>query len=445
MSEWQKVKIGDVIKRIKRPIVLENEKEYMLVTVKLYHKGVVLRECKKGCNIGSKMYEVKAGDFILSGIDARNGAFGIIGDELDGAIVTNDFWYFKLNEKLIDKHFFLELTSTKWFDEICRLGSDGTTQRIRLQKDRFFNQDIYLPVIEKQKELSKRFISIKEKKQKLDVKNCDQNNYLINLRQQILQDAISGKLTVDWRTKNPDIEPAIKLLEEIKAEKEKPVAEKKNKKEKPLPKITYDEIPFELPDKWEWVRLDKLGDFFTGNSINETIKKTRYSKINTGYPYIGTKDVYFNGSGVNYDSGVKIPFDEKGFRLAKTNTILFCIEGGSSGKKYAITNQVICFGNKLLASVITELINVFYVYSFYQSRCFLDQYKIKSKGLRGGVSVNKFKEILIPLPPLAEQKAIVAKVEKLMEHVSALEEKIKQNKQDAEMLMQSFLVEAFKN
>ena len=67
------------------------------------------------------------------------------------------------------------------------------------------------------------------------------------------------------------------------------------------------------------------------------------------------------------------------------------------------------------------------------------------KGIKPGLNRNEAYNIIFPLPPLAEQKAIVYKVEKLMEHVSILEEKIKQNKQDAEMLMQSFLVEAFKN
>ena len=150
--------IKSFLKRIKRPITLVAGKEYKLVTIKMNHKGVVLRGLKKGGEIKSNMYEVKEGDFILSGIDARNGAFGIISKDLDGAIVTNDFWYFELDETLIDKHFFLELTSTSWFDEICRLGSDGTTQRIRLQKDKFFNQEIDLPSLDKQKSFTTKFL-----------------------------------------------------------------------------------------------------------------------------------------------------------------------------------------------------------------------------------------------------------------------------------------------
>ena len=137
MNNWQKVKIGNFFKRIKRPIKLEKDKSYKLVTIRMHHKGIVLREEKQGYLIKSNMYEVHKGDFILSGIDARNGAFGIVPEELNKAIVTNDFWYFKLDENIVNKYFFLELTATSWFDDICKKGSDGTTQRIRLKKINF--------------------------------------------------------------------------------------------------------------------------------------------------------------------------------------------------------------------------------------------------------------------------------------------------------------------
>ncbi len=138
MNNSKTVLIDDFLKRIRRPVKIENDKNYKLVTVKLHHKGVVLRSIKSGAEIrANKMYEVKTGDFILSGIDARNGAFGIVTQELDGAIVTNDFWYFGVDENIISKRLFLELTQTSWFDDICRKGSDGTTQRIRLQKHKF--------------------------------------------------------------------------------------------------------------------------------------------------------------------------------------------------------------------------------------------------------------------------------------------------------------------
>jgi len=114
------------------------------------------------------MFRIETGDFILSGIDARNGAFGIVSEELNDAIVTNDFWYFELDESIIDKQFFLELTSTNWFDDLCKKGSDGTTQRIRLQKTKFFNQKISLPELDEQKELVSKMEDIQKLRKNID-------------------------------------------------------------------------------------------------------------------------------------------------------------------------------------------------------------------------------------------------------------------------------------
>ena len=191
-----KQKIGNFLKRIKRPISLSLEKEYKLVTIKMKHNGVVLRGLKKGRDIKSNMYEVKQGDFILSGIDARNGAFGIVPAELDGAIVTNDFWYFDIDDEIINKALFLELTSMAWFDDICKRGSDGTTQRIRLQKDKFFNQEIYLPLPDRQQALLTKIQSIKAKQTVLHQQSIDQQEQVKQLKQAILQEAIEGKLTL---------------------------------------------------------------------------------------------------------------------------------------------------------------------------------------------------------------------------------------------------------
>lgn len=182
-------KIGDFIKRIKRPVELIDSELYQLVTVKLHHKGVIPRSKKNGSEIKSKMYQVFEGDFILSGIDARNGAFGIVPNELDGAIVTNDFWYFELDEAIIDKRFFLELTSTDWFDDLCTKGSDGTTQRVRLQKDKFFNQKIQLPQKKYQGELLKTLELLTELKSVFKL-NSDKSDYI---KQTVLKEAFEGE------------------------------------------------------------------------------------------------------------------------------------------------------------------------------------------------------------------------------------------------------------
>lgn len=428
MSEWQKVKIGDFLKRIKRPVTLEDDKEYKLVTIQLHHKGVKLRGRKKGNEIKSTMHEVKVGDFILSGIDARNGAFGIVGDELDGAIVTNDFWYFELNEELIDKHFFLELTSTKWFDEICRLGSDGTTQRIRLQKTKFFDQEIYLPSVDKQKEVSKRFISIKRKKEQLKNECSSQQSVLTLLRQQILQDAISGKLTADWRLENPNAEPASKLLEQIKAEKEKLMVEKKIKKEKALPLISEDEVPFDLPEGWEWCRL---GDFCL-NKDGERIpvsqsERLRREKI---FDYYGASGVIDKIDGFTHE-GKHLLVGEDGANLvARSTPVAFVADG-----KFWVNNHA-------------HVLKFFAECSLNYCEIFINGISLKpylTGGFQPKLSQRNLNQIKIAVPPRAEQRAIVAKVERLMMYVSQLEGKTAQNANSAETLIQAFLSEVFSN
>ena len=100
---WNTVKLGDLLKRRKTAVKIIPDKDYKLVTIKLHHKGVVLRNIAKGFEIQSSMHEIKAGDFILSGIDARNGAFGIVPNELEGAIITNDFWCLEPDKDIIKK------------------------------------------------------------------------------------------------------------------------------------------------------------------------------------------------------------------------------------------------------------------------------------------------------------------------------------------------------
>ena len=94
--EFPTIQIGDVIGRAQEPVEPDPTKEYKQITVRLHHRGVVLRGVQQGNEIGSaRQYQGAPGQLILSRIDARNGAIGLVPDVLDGAIVTNDFWLFK--------------------------------------------------------------------------------------------------------------------------------------------------------------------------------------------------------------------------------------------------------------------------------------------------------------------------------------------------------------
>ena len=159
------------------------------------------------------------------------------------------------------------------------------------------------------------------------------------------------------------------------------------------------------------MRIKFLCDTYTGNSISENIKKSKYTNLSTGYNYIGTKDVGFDNT-INYENGVKIPFKEEKFRYAYPEDILLCIEGGSAGRKIAILSQTVCFGNKL-CDFHQYLNQTRYLYYLLQSPYFFGIFKENISGIIGGVSINKIKELIIPLPPLSEQKRIVKKIEEL--------------------------------
>lgn len=440
--------IGDFLKRIKRPLALEPNQEYDLVTIKMNHKGVVLRGKKKGCDIKSKMFEVKEGDFILSGIDARNGAFGIVTKELEGAIVTNDFWYFEIDDKIISKQLFLELTATTWFDDICQKGSDGTTQRIRLQKDKFFNQKINLPEGKEQKKLLNKILTFKDGQIRLNSEIDSQKHLLSQLKQAILQEAIQGKLTADWRKQNPNTEPAYELLKRIKAEKAQLIKDKKLKKgnttKHPL-NLIEDVL---IPESWEWCKADEI--LFTtklaGFEYSKHISFQSYGDI----PVIRAQNV----RPINITKNNLLYIDkETSFLLNRCALVKECLLVTFIG---AGIGDVATFNEKTrwhLAPNVAkmepfvgceDILEIKYLNYFLLSPVGRNEiFKHIKATAQPSLSMTTIRDIDFPLPPLSEQKEIVKKVEQLIAHCQNLEQEIKMSEANAQVLMQAVLKEAF--
>lgn len=173
-------------------------------------------------------------------------------------------------------------------------------------------------------------------------------------------------------------------------------------------------IPFEIPLNWKWCHIKNIATCKTGNSINENEKREKYSDIDCdGLFYIATKDVEQNNN-INYMNGIKIPnnFLEK-FKIAKKNSTLLCIEGGSAGKKVGFINQDVCYVNKL-CNIFSEVINNKYIYYFLQSSLFINEFDLKKTGIIGGVSVKNLEQLLIPVPPIEEQEKIVNRICELL-------------------------------
>ena len=341
-----------------------------------------------------------------------NGTLGNIAFyENEKIILGKSACYFNLIKNEM-KIYIYWLIKTKYFLDYANEEATGTTiKNVSLAAMRNF--PIPLPPLAEQKRIVaaiEKFMPLIEEYGKKETQLKAINEKIGTLtKKAILQEAVQGNLVPQIAAEGN----AKDLLEEIKREKAKLIKEGKIKKEKPLPEITEDEIPFDIPESWCWCRLSELCNLYTGDSINETEKKLKYTNIKEGWFYIGTKDVNFDQT-INYDNGIKIPFEKDNFRIAPKNTVLMCIEGGSAGRKIAFTNQDVCFGNKLCCfnSYKNEIEK--FIFYFLQSTLFTDAFKDNINGIIGGVSINNLKGMLFPLPPLAEQKRIVDVIEKML-------------------------------
>ena len=429
------------LKRKRIPIQLESDKEYKLITIKLYHKGVYLRGNKKGSEIHSNMYKVSKGDFILSGIDARNGAFGIVPDSLDGAIVTNDFWYFDIDELIIKKEFFLWLTSTPVFLDACQKASMGETQRIRLQKDAFFNYQIKCPSIEYQDEFLARINPIIEKIKIIQSETEKQTEYTKLLRQNILQEAIEGKLTADWRKQNPvqkgnpDYD-AEALFEQIQKEKSQ------YKSEKLQEPLFFESL--NIPQGWEYPTLFEITKQITdGTHITPN--------------YVSDGEVFLSAQNVKpfkFIPEVHKFVSKKDFDIYRNNRtperedILMARVGAGIGEAAVIDTdlQFAFYVSLCLIKTFSNFCDVTYLCLVLNSAYGTKYAKnnISSNGSSAGnYNLGHIRSLKIPLPPLAEQKEIVKQVEKHLKTLSDLEVQITERELLTKKLMQSILKDAF--
>ena len=168
MKKWLKVALGELISRADETAVLDPLAEYHEVTIKLWGKGVLSRGKVRGSDVVSGRRVVRENQLIMSKIDARNGAIGLVPAELDGAIVSNDFPSFAFKDpEQCDPAFMGWLVRSSPFIELCKAASEGTTNRVRIKEDRFLNQQISLPPLAEQQALVVRLDALAEKTRQL--------------------------------------------------------------------------------------------------------------------------------------------------------------------------------------------------------------------------------------------------------------------------------------
>lgn len=321
-------------------------------------------------------------------------------------------------------------------EDLVKKTATGTAkQAINLKNFSNYSLPLFSP--QEQEAATQRLKFAFSGKNELIFEISHQQSLLTKLKQAILQEAIQGKLTADWRAVNPDVETASKLLERIKAEKARLIAEKKIRKEKPLPKITDEEILFDIPEGWEWCRLGELGYTQTGTTPDTTTPANYGNYI----PFIKPGNIDDNG--ITYDGQGLSELGLQQGRLVEADSLLMVCIGSSTGK-VAVTNRQISCNQQI--NVITFLGNTSHdcLELILKSPYFQTILWSNTKtGITPIINKTKWASIPVPLPPLLEQIAIVKAVTSLMITCRSLESEIEHSRQTAESLLQAVLKEAF--
>jgi len=432
----QRIKIGQLLKRIKESITLEDNAAYKRVTIRTKNQGISLRDVEIGINIGTKkQFLVRNGQFLLSKIDARHGAFGIVPKNLDRAIITGNFWTFEVNKELLNIEWFNIFVSSPYFIDICSKASSGTTNRLYLDENKFLDFELVLPNLVEQGLFVQKYKSINYKFEMILKQLVKQQIFVRKLRESILLEGIQGSLV----KQNENDEPAFKVLERIKLIKD-------NKKEKLLPQISDIEKPFKLPKGWEWTRLGNVISLLSDYHANGS-----YKILKENVNLLDTEDyaimVRITNLGNNPSQDFKYITKEayeflKKSKLQPNDIVMSKIT--DPGTVYIVPDlkKPMSLAMNLFMLRFHDTINSKYIYYYLKAR---ESYV---KSFQGGTSTKTItkdavKGLILALPPLEEQKRIVDKIDHVMALCDELELNIEQSKLESDKLIKAVLQEAF--
>lgn len=184
--KFTETKLSSFLKRVKKEIIVDDNVTYKRVTIKTKNQGIYLRDELIGKNIGTKkQYIINSNQFLISKIDARNGAFGIVPNELNNAIITASFLNYEINEEIINPLYLNLFVSTNYFIEICENNSSGTTGRRNVSEELFLNSTIPLPPLNIQEQFvtnyQEKMAKIAQLQQEIEHIEEDSKNYLLSM------------------------------------------------------------------------------------------------------------------------------------------------------------------------------------------------------------------------------------------------------------------------
>ena len=292
----------------------------------------------------------------------------------------------------------------------------GTVGQQRVQSDVIKNYLVPVPPFSEQKRIINK---VSEAFSILDAIDELQNQYASNqeaLKSKLIDAAIQGKLTEQL----PEDGTAEELYQMISGKKKEMQKRKEIKNSKPLPEISKDEIPFEVPSNWKWVHLDDITTKITSGSTPAGGRKSN-AYVESGNCFFREQNIYNDGiheEGMVYITDELLSTRENSTVIAKD--ILLNITGGSIGRCALIPDD---FGKGsinqhiLIIRMVDDRLR-YYVHKLLCSPYAQRYIKDKSVGDKDGFSGGRCKQMLIPIPPLAEQQRIVEKIDEVLSAIS---------------------------
>ena len=351
----------------------------------------------------SKTRIVSKGDFLLS----NSMSFGrpyilkINGAVHDGWLILSDY------DHLFNKDYLYYLLSSGFINtQFMNLATGSTVKN--LNRERVANTIAVVPPLSEQSRIAAKIAQLFALLRKVESSTQQYAKLQTLLKSKVLDLAMRGKLV----KQDPHDEPASVLLEKIKAEKEKLVKEGKIKKSKPLPPITDDEKPFDIPDSWEWVRLGELVDVKGGKRVP---KGSQLKDIQDYKPYIRVSDMKhgtINTSKLKY--ATKSIYEQIHNYFISSEDIYFSIAGtiGKVGEIPQFLDGALLTENasKLVLFDDNKIKKDYLIIVLGSELIKLQHRKVLSRVTQPKLALSKLKNTIIPFPPLSEQNLITKKI-----------------------------------
>ena len=389
---WPMVSLGSLLTRVKEEVDLQDDVIYKQTTVRLWNKGVVLRGEQSGREIKTKrQFRIHSGQLVLSRIDVRNGAIGLVPPELDNAIISNDFWTYEVDQGQLAPKFLALCVTTPSFQDEANRASSGTTHRIRAEEEGFLHINVPLPPFDEQQRIVAR---IEELAAKIEEAR--------GLRQRAVEEAEALLVSVSRKAFQPHRESQEVILESVCA-----------------------------------------------TIIDNLHSNPEYSENGT-VPCIRSPDV---GWGKLFlDSALKTDEVEYARRTVRgeptKDDVVLVREGGGTGKAAIVEEgQRFSLGQRVMMIRPNKVVVLpkFFLYQLLSPQIYEDQILPLSKGsasphLNIG-TLRQFRFLLFPLP---EQRRIVAYLDDLQAKVDAVKRLQAETSAELDALLPSVLDRAFK-